>query len=59
MTDPLLPPAETPPAEDSMAEAHPERPDGDVWDHPGLWLSLIVIGCLLVAAFFGARILGL
>ncbi|MGY6022546.1 DUF6480 family protein [Streptomyces spinosirectus] len=55
MSEPLTPPGETPPAEGSTAEAHPERPDGGVWEHPRLFLALIVIGCLLVAAFFVMR----
>ncbi|WP_031102975.1 DUF6480 family protein [Streptomyces sp. NRRL S-146] len=59
MTEPLRPPGETPPVEGSTAEAHQERPDGVVWEHPRVWLSLIVIGCLLVAGFFVVRILGL
>lgn len=59
MTDSLHPPGETPPAEGATAEAHHERPDGGIWEHPRLWLSLVVIGCLLVAAFFVVRILGL
>ncbi|MFF7892344.1 hypothetical protein ACFZDI_10545 [Streptomyces sp. NPDC007907] len=29
------------------------------WGNPRLWLYLIVIGCLLVAAFFVARVMGL
>ncbi|MGW6547422.1 DUF6480 family protein [Streptomyces massasporeus] len=59
MTDSLPPPGETPPVEGTTAEAHHERPDGGVWEHPRLLLSLVVIGCLLVAAFFVVRILGL
>ncbi|MFF8871918.1 DUF6480 family protein [Streptomyces massasporeus] len=58
MTEPLRPPEETPPVEGSTAEAHPEQPDGVIWEHPRVWLSLIVIGCLLVAGFFVVRILG-
>ncbi|MFD4688371.1 hypothetical protein ACFWO0_37550, partial [Streptomyces sp. NPDC058461] len=35
--EPLVPPTETPPVEGSVAEAHQERADGGVWEHPGLW----------------------
>ncbi|MFD9003252.1 DUF6480 family protein [Streptomyces sp. NPDC059582] len=59
MTEPLHPPGETPPAEGSTAEAHVERPDGGVWEHPYVWLSLIVIGCALIAAFFVVRMIDL
>ncbi|MFF8868265.1 hypothetical protein SAMN05216532_0639 [Streptomyces sp. 2231.1] len=59
MTESLRPPGETPPVEGSTAEAHPERPDGGIWEHPRLWLSLIVFGCLLVAAFFVVRVIDL
>ncbi|MEU9627567.1 DUF6480 family protein [Streptomyces luteogriseus] len=59
MTEPLSSPGETPPVEGSTADAHPEQPDGVIWEHPRVWLSLIVIGCLLVAGFFVVRILGL
>ncbi|MER7938137.1 DUF6480 family protein [Streptomyces sp. NPDC093272] len=59
MTDALRPPEETPPAEGSTAEAHPEQPDGGIWEHPRFWLALIVIGCLLVAAFFAVRFIDL
>ncbi|MCX4912437.1 DUF6480 family protein [Streptomyces sp. NPDC060011] len=59
MAHPLVPPGETPPAEGSIAEAHQERPDGGIWEHPYFWLGLIVIGSLIVAAFFVARISGL
>ncbi|MER6346557.1 DUF6480 family protein [Streptomyces sp. NPDC001595] len=59
MTESLHPPGETPPVEGSTAEAHPERPDGGVWEHPHLWLFLIVIGCLLIAGFFVARVIDL
>ncbi|MFJ9326441.1 DUF6480 family protein [Streptomyces sp. NPDC101230] len=55
----LNPPTETPPAEGSIGEAHEERPDGGVWEHPAVWISLIVLGALLVAAFFVARVVGL
>ncbi|MFJ3670450.1 DUF6480 family protein [Streptomyces sp. NPDC090106] len=59
MPEPLVPPNETPAMEGSTAEAHQERPDGGVWEHPRIWLGLIVLGCLLVAGFFVARIAGL
>ncbi|MEU6682887.1 DUF6480 family protein [Streptomyces sp. NPDC046832] len=59
MTERLTPPGETPPVEGSTAKAHQETPDGGLWEHPRLWLYLIVIGCLLVAAFFVARVMGL
>ncbi|MEU8523413.1 DUF6480 family protein [Streptomyces sp. NBC_01216] len=59
MSDPLVPPEETPAAEGSTAEAHRERPDGGVWEHPRFWLSLITIGCLLIAAFFLVRVITL
>ncbi|MER6677435.1 DUF6480 family protein [Streptomyces sp. NPDC000983] len=56
MVEKLPAPGETPAVEGSTAEAHQERPDGGVWDHPFWWLSLIVIGSALVAAFFLARV---
>ncbi|MGW1727875.1 DUF6480 family protein [Streptomyces sp. NPDC002306] len=59
MTEQLHPPGETPPVEGSTAEAHTERPDGGLWEHPFVWLSLIVIGCALIAAFFVARMIDL
>ncbi|MGW2964909.1 DUF6480 family protein [Streptomyces sp. NPDC001220] len=59
MTESLTPPGETPPAEGCTAEAHQERPDGGLWEHPIFWLSLIVVGCLIVAAFFVARVFDL
>ncbi|MFE1442035.1 DUF6480 family protein [Streptomyces sp. NPDC058739] len=59
MSESLPPPGETPPAEGSIAEAHQERPDGGIWEHPRVWLSLIVLGCLLVAAFFLVRVITL
>ncbi|MFM9589163.1 DUF6480 family protein [Streptomyces scabiei] len=52
-------PSETPAAEGSTAEAHRERPDGGIWEHPHLWLILIAIGGLLVAAFFLVRMITL
>ncbi|MFD9460372.1 DUF6480 family protein [Streptomyces sp. NPDC060027] len=59
MTHSLVPPGETPPAEGCIAEAHQERPDGGIWEHPYFWLSLIVLGSVVVAGFFVARISGL
>lgn len=59
MTDPLVPPEETPPAEGSIAEAHEERADGGPWEHPGLWVWLIVAGAVVVAAFFVFRLVSL
>ncbi|EGX55511.1 hypothetical protein SZN_32521 [Streptomyces zinciresistens K42] len=59
MTHPLVPPTETPPAEGSIAEAHQERADGGMWEHPMFWLGLIIIGSVVVAGFFLARIGGL
>ncbi|MER6117799.1 hypothetical protein E6R60_10325 [Streptomyces sp. A0642] len=52
------PPGETPPAEGSISEAHEERADGGMWEHPGVWVSLIVLGSVIVAAYFAARIFG-
>ncbi|WP_407564644.1 DUF6480 family protein [Streptomyces sp. 184] len=57
MTEPRVPPEETPPAEGSTAEAHEERADGGPWDHPGIWLGLIVLGAVLFAGFFLARVI--
>ncbi|MFF3412513.1 DUF6480 family protein [Streptomyces sp. NPDC002742] len=59
MTHPLVPPGETPPVEGSIAEAHQERPDGGIWEHPYWWLTLIVLGSVIVAGYFVARISGL
>ncbi|MFC8173929.1 MULTISPECIES: DUF6480 family protein [unclassified Streptomyces] len=58
MSDPLVPPEETPPAEGSTSSAHVERPDGGIWEHPMVWLSLILVGSLSVALFFALRIFG-
>lgn len=52
-------PGETPPAEGSIGEAHEERPDGGVWEHPAVWIGLIVLGAVLFAGFFAARVFGL
>ncbi|UQT61300.1 DUF6480 family protein [Streptomyces durmitorensis] len=59
MKDSHVPPTEMPPVEGSTAEAHQELPDGGVWQHPAWWLSLIVIGAALIAAFFIVRLVGL
>ncbi|MBZ9593812.1 MULTISPECIES: DUF6480 family protein [Streptomyces] len=59
MTEPLHPPGETPAAEGSTAEAHRERPDGGIWEHPRFWLLLIMLGAVLVAAFFLVRVITL
>ncbi|MEU9313339.1 DUF6480 family protein [Streptomyces sp. NPDC048256] len=59
MTDPLVPPEETPPAEGSTAEAHEERADGAMWEHPGIWVWLIVAGAVIVAGFYIARVVSL
>ncbi|MEU8843142.1 hypothetical protein AB0D97_29115 [Streptomyces roseus] len=49
-------PQETPSGEGSTAEAHQERPDGGIWEHPRFFLGLIVLGTILVAGFFVARV---
>ncbi|MCS0634084.1 DUF6480 family protein [Streptomyces sp. LP05-1] len=59
MTEPLVPPEETPPVEGSTAEAHEERADGGPWEHPGLWVWLVIIGAALVAGYFVARMASL
>lgn len=59
MTDGQVPPEETPPAEGSTAEAHEERRDGGIWEHPGFWIWLIVAGAVLIAAFFVVRMIAL
>ncbi|MFD3548274.1 DUF6480 family protein [Streptomyces sp. NPDC058655] len=59
MSEQRIPPGETPPVEGSTAEAHEERPDGGVWEHPRFLLALIVLVAVLVAGFFAARIGGL
>ncbi|MEV4940553.1 DUF6480 family protein [Streptomyces zaomyceticus] len=58
MTEPLIPPEETPPAEGSTSSAHQERPDGGLWEHPKFWVSLIVLGAGLISLFFVFRIFG-
>ncbi|MFG2839376.1 DUF6480 family protein [Streptomyces zaomyceticus] len=58
MTEPLIPPEETPPVEGSTSSAHQERPDGGLWEHPMFWVSLIVLGAVLIALFFVFRIFG-
>ncbi|MFD6416214.1 DUF6480 family protein [Streptomyces sp. NPDC060194] len=58
MTEPLVPPEETPPVEGSIAEAHEEEPDKALWSHPGMWVGLIVFGCVLIVGFFVGRLLG-
>ncbi|MEU2159855.1 DUF6480 family protein [Streptomyces chengbuensis] len=52
MAERRVPPQETPPAEASIAEAHQERPDGGLWEHPVVILSLIVACCVVFAALF-------
>lgn len=59
MSDPLVPPEETPPAEGSIAEAHEERADGSFWEHPGVWVWVIVAGAAIVAAYFVARLVAM
>lgn len=59
MTEQLRPPSETPAVEGSTAEAHQERPDGGIWDHPLWWLSLVVIGSMLIAALFLVRVIAM
>jgi hypothetical protein len=57
----LVRPAETSPCEGCRAEAHGERADGGQWEHLYLclWLGLIVLGVLMMAASFVVRIDGL
>ena len=59
VTEPLGRPTETPPVEGSIAEAHEERPDGGVWEHPYFWLLLVVTGSVLIAGLFLLRFLDL
>ncbi|MGR8007417.1 DUF6480 family protein [Streptomyces hypolithicus] len=56
MSDSKVPPGETPPVEGSTAEAHEERSDGGLWEHPKVWIVLIVLGAMMIAAFFIARL---
>ncbi|GLX23189.1 DUF6480 family protein [Streptomyces lavendulae] len=58
MSVPKVPPEETPEVEGSTASAHQERPDGGPWEHPRAILALIVLGALMVAAFFAVRLIG-
>ncbi|MFE0700898.1 DUF6480 family protein [Streptomyces sp. NPDC058872] len=58
MSEQLVPPGETPPAEGSTSSAHQERADGGIWEHPMFWVSLIVLGAVLVGLFFVFRIFG-
>ncbi|MEU9865212.1 DUF6480 family protein [Streptomyces sp. NPDC047971] len=58
MSEPLVPPQETPPAEGSTSSAHQERADGGIWEHPMVWVSLVIAGAALVALFFVFRIVG-
>ncbi|MEU1086218.1 DUF6480 family protein [Streptomyces sp. NPDC005576] len=58
MTTALNPPGETPPAEGSTHEAHQERADGGMWEHPAVWAAVVLVGAVLFAAFFIARIFG-
>ncbi|MFD5871532.1 MULTISPECIES: DUF6480 family protein [unclassified Streptomyces] len=58
MAIPLTPPGETPPAEGCISEAHVERADGGIWEHPGVWAAVVLLGSLVVAGFFLARIFG-
>ncbi|MFJ8887722.1 DUF6480 family protein [Streptomyces sp. NPDC102402] len=59
MAEAPVPPEETPPVEGSTAEAHEERPDGGLQEHPHIWLWLIALGAVLVAGFFVARMVAL
>ncbi|MEU0126516.1 MULTISPECIES: DUF6480 family protein [unclassified Streptomyces] len=54
----LNPPGETPPAEGCISEAHVERADGGIWEHPVFWAVLILLGSAVFAGFFIARIFG-
>ncbi|MCQ6553260.1 DUF6480 family protein [Streptomyces sp. C10-9-1] len=59
MTEPLVPPEETPPAEGSTAEVHEEPRDGGIWEHPWFWLGIIALGAVLFGAFFVFRMIDL
>ncbi|WP_462113537.1 DUF6480 family protein [Kitasatospora cinereorecta] len=41
-----------------MSEAHVERADGGIWEHPAFWAGIVLFGSLVVAGFFIARIFG-
>ncbi|GGY51897.1 DUF6480 family protein [Streptomyces omiyaensis] len=58
MSVPFVPPEETPPAEGSTSSAHPDGADGGIWEHPMIWVSLIVAGAVLGSLFFLFRFLG-
>lgn len=58
MTTALNPPGETPPAEGCIGEAHQERADGGMWEHPAVWAAVVLVGAAFFAAFFLARIFG-
>ncbi|WP_299531594.1 hypothetical protein [uncultured Streptomyces sp.] len=58
MTTALNPPTETPQGEGCTSEAHQERADGGMWEHPVLWAALIVVGAAVVAGYFAARVFG-
>ncbi|MFE6226008.1 MULTISPECIES: DUF6480 family protein [unclassified Streptomyces] len=59
MSVPFVPPEETPPAEGSISSAHPERADGGPWEHPTIWVSVILLGAVLGGLFFLFRVFGL
>ncbi|MFJ5712594.1 MULTISPECIES: hypothetical protein [unclassified Streptomyces] len=59
MSVPFVPPEETPPAEGSTSSAHLERADGGIWEHPMIWVSLLLFGALLGGLFFLFRFFGL
>ncbi|MET7365771.1 DUF6480 family protein [Streptomyces sp. NPDC005566] len=53
-----IPPGETPPGEGCISEAHVERADGGIWEHPALWAAVVLLGSAVVAGYFIARIFG-
>ncbi|MFD4694534.1 DUF6480 family protein [Streptomyces sp. NBC_00683] len=53
-----MPPGETPPGEGCISEAHVERADGGIWEHPAFWAAVVLLGSAVVAAYFIARIFG-
>ncbi|MEU4064161.1 DUF6480 family protein [Streptomyces wedmorensis] len=59
MTEPLVTPEETPPAEGSTSSAHQERADGGMWEHPMVWVAFIAVGAVLVALLFVFRAIAL